>query len=96
MKKLVVIPNVNKDKGFCVTDQVVTRLIDLGFDVYIGDSVGYLCDYYLGNAITNTMISPEEFIAKIKAVTKEDVVTVAKKLELEMIYFLTGKESEEK
>lgn len=62
----------------------------------IGDSIGYLCDYYLGNAITDSVISPEEFAEKIEAVTKEDVKQIAQNLELEMIYFLTGKESEEK
>ena len=62
----------------------------------LGDSIGYLCDYYLGNSITNTLISPEEFAKKIERVTREDVINVAQKLELEMIYFLTGKESEEK
>ena len=62
----------------------------------LGDSIGYLCDYYLGNAVTNTILSPDEFVEKIKNVTREDVINVAQKLELEMIYFLTGKESEEK
>ncbi len=62
----------------------------------LGDSIGYLCDYYLGNAVTNTLISPEEFAKKIESVTKEDVIKVAQNLELEMIYFLTGNESEEK
>lgn len=62
----------------------------------IGDSIGYLCDYYLGNTITDTVISPEEFAEKIESVTKEDVIQIAQKFELEMIYFLTGKESEEK
>lgn len=62
----------------------------------LGDSIGYLCDYYLGNVITNTMISPEEFAEKIESVTREDVIEAAQNFELEMIYFLTGKESEEK
>ena len=62
----------------------------------LGDSIGYLCDYYLGNVITDTMISPEEFAEKIEKVTHEDVVSVAQNLQLEMIYFLTGKENEEK
>ena len=61
----------------------------------LGDSIGYLCDYYLGNSITNTLISPEEFAQKIESVTRNDVIDVAQNLELEMIYFLTGKESEE-
>lgn len=62
----------------------------------LGDSIGYLCDYYLGNVITGTLISPEEFAEKIESVTKEDVINIAQNFKLEMIYFLTGKESEEK
>ncbi len=62
----------------------------------MGDSIAYLSDYYLGQTITNTHISLDDFIEKIKAVTKSDVISVAQKIELQMIYFLTGKESEEK
>ena len=62
----------------------------------IGDSIAYLCDYYLGQTITNTQISLEEYIAEIEKVTPEDVVAVAQNVSLEMVYFLTGKESEEK
>ena len=43
-----------------------------------------------------TLDDIKTFIEKIEKVTHEDVIEVAKKLELEMIYFLTGKESEEK
>ena len=62
----------------------------------MGDSIAYLSDYYLGQTITNTHISLDDFINKINAVTKNDVIRVAQKIELQMIYFLTGKESEEK
>lgn len=62
----------------------------------LGDSSGYLCDYYLSNAIIGNLISPEEYIEKINSVTREDVIAISQNLELEMIYFLTGKESEEK
>lgn len=41
MKNLVVIPNVNKDVGLTVTDGVVTRLLSLGFNVYVHADVGY-------------------------------------------------------
>ena len=62
----------------------------------MGDSIAYLSDYYLGQTITNTKISLEEYIAEIEKVTREDVIQIARNVELEMIYFLTGKESEEK
>ena len=37
---------------------------------------------------------PEEKIKKIRAVTKEDVMEVAKGIKLDTYYFLCGKESE--
>ncbi len=62
----------------------------------MSDSIGYMSDYYLGQTITKKQVTLNEFIDKIRSVTKEDVVSVAKNIELEMIYFLTCKESEEK
>lgn len=62
----------------------------------IGDNIAYICDYYLGQVITDTRTSLEEYIAEIEKVTPEGVVKVARKVELQMIYFLTGKEGEEK
>lgn len=41
MKKLVIIPNVNKDRDFAVTDKVVTKLLSLGMNVFIANNVGY-------------------------------------------------------
>ena len=41
MENLVVIPNVNKDNELAVTDEVISRLLSLGFNVYIHSSVGY-------------------------------------------------------
>ncbi len=82
---------VFSEEEFTATIKNITSSIKV-----LGDSIGYLCDYYLGNVITNTLISPEEFAERIESVTREDVIYVARNLELEMIYFLTGKESEEK
>ncbi len=44
MKKIVIIPNVNKDKDFVVTEAVATKLLSLGFDVYVHQDVGYKKD----------------------------------------------------
>jgi NAD+ kinase len=44
MKNLVVIPNVNKDMGFTVTNEVVGKLLSLGFNVYVHSDVGYTVD----------------------------------------------------
>lgn len=62
----------------------------------MGDSIGYMSDYYLGQTISKNQVSLDDFILKIQNVTKDDVVEVAQNIELEMIYFLTCKESEEK
>lgn len=62
----------------------------------MGDSIGYMSDYYLGQTISKNKVTLDEYISKIISVTKEDVVSVAQNIELEMIYFLTSKESEKK
>ncbi len=60
----------------------------------IGDSIGYLTDYYLGQTITGQTVNLNQFIEKIQNVTREEVIEIAQNIQLEMIYFLTGKESE--
>ncbi len=60
----------------------------------MSDSIGYLCDYYLGQTITGTCISLDQFMEEIEKVTRDDVIEIAQNIELEMIYFLTGKETE--
>ena len=37
MEKIVVIPNVNKDKDLVLTGEVVDRLLSLGFDVFMAE-----------------------------------------------------------
>lgn len=49
--------------------------------------------YYLTEKIKGTNVSLETYIEKIKAVTPEEVSAVAKKLQLDTVYFLKGKEA---
>ncbi len=49
--------------------------------------------YYLGEKIKGTNVALEENIESIKRVTPEDVSAVAKKLQLDTVYFLKGKEA---
>lgn len=44
MKNIVIIPNESKDKGYLVTQSVVTRLLKLGFKVYISSDKEYRCE----------------------------------------------------
>ena len=40
MKKIVIIPNLIKDKGLAVTSNIARRLSELGYSLYIDSSVG--------------------------------------------------------
>ncbi len=49
---------------------------------------------YLGEIVADTQYSVADYIRKIKAVTKADVMKVANKLTLDTVYFLTGMEEQ--
>lgn len=44
--------------------------------------------YYFGQELTNTEITIEEYREKIKQITKEQIVTIANKIQINTIYFL--------
>ena len=45
-------------------------------------------NYYISQELSGTLVSPEEYIEKIKKVTKEDVIQIAQKIALNTVYFL--------
>lgn len=49
-------------------------------------------DYYLGKIISGNIITPDELVKKIKSVKKQEVIDVAKKIKLDTVYFLKGRE----
>lgn len=49
--------------------------------------------YYLSEKVKDSDISLEEYIENIKKVTPQEVAEVAKKLQLDTVYFLKGKET---
>lgn len=55
-----------------------------------GDDIGYSADYYLGQIVTGKCVKIDELIKQIEAVTIDDVVKVAQKIEPQMVYFLTA------
>lgn len=57
----------------------------------LGDDIGYLEDYYLGQVVTGTKTSLSDFAEQIQRVTPEDVVKVAQQVKPELVYFLTAK-----
>ncbi|MBE7047949.1 MAG: insulinase family protein [Ruminococcaceae bacterium] len=56
------------------------------------DSAGYLADYYLGQAVSGTLISLEEQCRLISCVTKDEVIAVANVIQPEMVYVMRGEQ----
>ena len=56
------------------------------------DAQSRLEDYWLGNAVAGVDEGLEEFAGRIEQVTLEQVIRAAKRVELDTIYFLKGKE----
>ena len=56
----------------------------------ISDNPFALDDYYLGKIIAGNLMGLNELADKIKGVTKEQIMNVAKKIELDTVFFLKG------
>jgi len=56
------------------------------------DAQSRLEDFWLGQAVADLDETPEELAARVDAVTASQVADAAKKLQLDTIYFLKGKE----
>lgn len=60
--------------------------------ISLTDSPGALEDFYLTQTLTGLDYGPEEYAALCEMVTREDVINVARSIELDSIYFLRGGE----
>jgi len=59
----------------------------------IADNPFILDDYFLGKIISGKILTLDELADSIKKVTKEEVMQVAKKIQLDTVYFLKGCEN---
>lgn len=59
------------------------------------DSQGDLEGFYLSNAIDGLEMEPQELAELAEQVTREDVVSIARSVECDLIYFLKGGEAED-
>lgn len=59
----------------------------------IVDNPFILDDYYLSKIVSGKIITLEELAESIKKVTKEDVIKVSEKIQLDTVYFLKGCEN---
>jgi len=55
------------------------------------DSQLQVVDFYLSQTIVGTKDSPDDIIEKVKKVTRQDVIDIAKDIEMDTLYFLTSK-----
>ncbi|MBR6728560.1 MAG: insulinase family protein, partial [Clostridia bacterium] len=54
----------------------------------LGDDIGYLEDYYLGQSVSGTDMTLEEQCRKIASVTMQEVIDVAALIQPEMVYLM--------
>ncbi len=59
----------------------------------ITDSAFGIVDYYLGKIVAGNMMEIDELIPLVESVTKEQIVEVANKIQLDTVYFLKGSEN---
>ncbi len=58
---------------------------------FIPDEQDTQITYYFGQVIAGSDVSFEEYIKRIESITKEQIVNLAKKININTIYFLTNK-----
>jgi len=59
----------------------------------VTDSAFGTADYYLGKLVGGKMIDIDTLIQLVNSVTKEDIIEVAAKIQLDTVYFLKGSEA---
>lgn len=59
----------------------------------LADNPGVLAEWYLPRVLTDRIVTPDQIVSEIQAVTKEDVMRVSEKICLDTVYTLTPKEA---
>ena len=77
--------------NFSDTDLENTKLFITQGLGKISDSLSSIGSWYLAQSIEKNIISPEEHIKEISAVTREDVIEAANQIALDTVYILSGK-----
>ena len=81
--------------GHLDNDELYLAKIMLVNALKTNDEAGSMIALAYNRDITHIRETSEEYIEKLMNVTLEEIVDVAKKVELDTIYFLTGKEFHE-
>ncbi len=78
-----------------IDDEIIanTKLMLVNSIKSFSDSARSIAEWYFVQSYKGEIFSQDEYIAKINAVTKEDLVKAANSMVLDSVYLLTGKES---
>lgn len=77
-------------------DEIVTAKLSMENSIRsVLDSSSGTMGWYISQVLNGTTYTPEELIAMVNGVTKEDIVSMAKRLTLDTVYVLTGGEEVE-
>lgn len=68
------------------------RRILINSHLSMEDDQARLEEFWLGQAVAGTERTPKELAARLETMTREQVAAAARKLELDTVYFLKGKE----
>ncbi len=80
-----------------ITDEelIATKMSMSNAFVSSYDTVGGINGHYLSQMFDSELLTPQECVERVNAVTKEDVIRCANMLTLDTVYTLTGVSNEE-
>ena len=59
----------------------------------VSDNANDIGNWYFQRIYSGDIFTPEEYIERLKKVTREEVIAAANSLRLDTVYVLTGKEA---
>jgi len=90
-----ILNQINDIKNGVISDMelVAAQLGTVNNIKSVTDSAFGTADYYLGKLVGGKMIDIDTLIQLVNSVTKEDIIEVAAKIQLDTVYFLKGSEA---
>ncbi|WP_101911038.1 EF-P 5-aminopentanol modification-associated protein YfmF [Marasmitruncus massiliensis] len=86
--------DVLREGGFSDQEIVASRLIMQNSLKSVGDSLGAIEEWYLTQIMGGECYSPSDETELLEEITREDIIAAARRVTLDTVYFLTGKEAE--
>lgn len=86
--------DVLREGGFDDEEIEASRLIMQNSLKSVGDSLGAIEEWYLTQIMSGECFSPSDETELLEEITREDIIAAARRVTLDTVYFLTGKEAE--